>query len=91
MLKEGYHSYDNALRVTNHPTLKDRRLQLCSKFAIRCTNNIHTEHMFPLNKKHGRTRHEELFDVPFAYTERFKQSAIPSMARQLNIENANSL
>ena len=91
MLKEAYLSYDYALRVTNLPTLRDRRLQLCSKFAIRCTNNMHTEHMFPLNKKHGRTRQEELYGVPFAYTERFKQSAIPSMARLLNKENANSL
>lgn len=45
-----------------------------------------TKHMFPLNQNKGKiiTRDPEKFQVPFAYHERLKHSAIPMMARQLN-------
>ena len=89
MLKERYISYENALSVTHLPTLKDRRAKLCLKFALKCAQNQKTNHMFPENKTKGTTRNKEKYTVPFAYTDRLKNSAIPSMARQLNIYSAN--
>ena len=90
MLKERYISYENALSVTYLPTLKNRRTKLCLKFALKCAQNEKTCNMFPENKTKGTTRFKEKYSVPFAYTERLKNSAIPSMARQLNSYSANT-
>ena len=90
MLKERYISYENALSVTHLPTLKDRTAKLCLKFALKCAQNQKTNHMFPENKTKGKTRFKEKYSVPFAYTERLKKSAIPSIARQLNSYSTNT-
>ena len=85
--KDEYQSYDNALKISNLPSLSERRNQLMLKFALKCINNKRTESMFPRNKS-KTTRHTEEFKVPFARTTRYKHSAIPSMSRLLN-ENEN--
>ena len=84
--KEKYSSYSNALKLSRLPTLSDRRATLSLKFALKCSKNVKTEHMFPLNLKQGEQniRNPEKFKVPFAYHQRLKNSAIPTMARQLN-------
>ena len=87
ILKDKYISYTNALQVTKLPSLSDRRTKLCLKFALKCTKNERCAKMFPLNKQ-TNTRHTEKFSVPFARTERFKNSAIPYMARLLNSTNS---
>ena len=89
ILKENYQNYDRALEMSVLQSLKARREILCSRFARKCTKSEETVSMFPLNNKHGKTRQEELYNVPFAYTDRLKRSAIPSMARLLNKENAS--
>ena len=68
------------------PTLADRRKMLSLRFALKCTKTDITKHMFPLNtsKANANTRNPERYQVPFAYHERLKHSAIPMMARQLN-------
>ena len=48
-------------------------------FALKCVKNTRTAYMFPRNEVRS-TRHTEEFSVPFARTERYKQSAIPYMA-----------
>ena len=81
--KHNYISYDNALELSGLPTLCDRRYQLSLRFALKCSKEPKTQHMFPQTAS-SRTRHQERYTVPFAYTERHRRSAIPSMARQLN-------
>ena len=87
ILKEGYKDYNHALQIVGLQTLQERRVKLCLNFAKRCVNNEETSYMFPLKKEHGRTRYEEPYAIPFAYTERLKYSAIPYMARLLNKED----
>ena len=53
------------------------------KFALKCVRPPYTSKMFPLNSDR-HTRESEFFHVDYARTERFKRSAIPTMARQLN-------
>ena len=81
-----YNSYNHALKISGLSTLAERRTQLSHRFAVKCTQNEKTKHMFPPNTKHTNvsTRSSEKYLVPFAYHERLKNSAIPAMARQLN-------
>ena len=65
-------------------TLDDRRESLCLRFALKCTKNPTTKHMFPENKQKIKTRHCEKYIVQFAHTERLRKSAIIYMQNQLN-------
>ena len=87
ILKENYLNYENALEKTGLENLKERREDLCMKFAQSCLKKPFTDSMFPLNKTeyHNDTsRHREKFVVQNASTERLKKSAIPHMQRLLN-------
>ena len=86
ILSENYQSYDKALEITGLPTLEERRILLCKKFAIKCLKNAKTCKMFPLNLQTTtvKTRKPERFYVQPARTERLKDSAIPYMQRLLN-------
>ena len=85
ILNQQYEGYSMALKVTGLPTLNERRLILCKKFAVKCIKNQKTCHMFPLNTENSaNTRHHEKFFVQPARTERFKNSTIPFMQRLLN-------
>ena len=53
------------------------------KFALKCLKSEKTSKMFPVNPPRI-TRAKERYKVPFANTERLKNSAIPTMARLLN-------
>ena len=79
-----YSTYSHALALANLPDLKSRRRKLSQVFADRCIQNEKTKFMFPLNDPTRLTRHTEKYKVPFAYHERLRCSAIPSMARYLN-------
>ena len=85
IFRENYGSYTHALQLSGLPTLCDRRYQLSLSFALKTAQNSKTNHMFPQNPV-SKTRHSEKYLVPHAYTERYKKSAIPFMARQMNIE-----
>ena len=67
ILRENYLNYENACNVTGLPTLRDRRMGLCLRFATKCTKSENTTQIFPLNKNgHIKTRHSEIYEVPFA-------------------------
>ena len=87
ILKEDYLSYSHALEITGLPTLESRRKHLCLQFAKKCVLSEATKDMFPLNQHTRGTRKPEKYHVPFARTDRLKNSAIPYMARLLNAEH----
>ena len=82
--KDRYECYSNGLLLSQLPTLSQRRSQLSYHFAVKCTQNEKTKDMFPLKQKTANTRNTEKYIVPFAHTSRLANSAINSMARQLN-------
>ena len=86
ILNGEYNNYSNALSVTSLPTLVERRENLLHRFAVKCAANAKTSDMFELNNKHINLRHTELYKVPKANTTRMATSAIPTMARFLNLQ-----
>ena len=80
ILGENYISYTDALTTTNLETLSERRRKLCIKFAKKASKSQAFKDLFPLNT---RNNHEK-YQVMFAKTDRFKNSAIPYMQRLLN-------
>ena len=84
ILGESYNSYENALTITQLKTLRDRREELCIRFANKCLKNPNTKDMFPVNPSDSRTRHREKYFVQKSNTDRLAKSAIPHMQRMLN-------
>ena len=84
--KSEYVSYENALSRANIPKISERFEMLRLKFAIKCTQNEKTKHMFPINTAHSemQTRKQEVFKVPFASHSRMQNSALIVMSKQLN-------
>ena len=77
-------TYENALKLTNLPTIKARHNILLQKFALKCVKDPKTSYMFPFAPQKCWARKSETFQVPMAKTERYYRSAIPQMARLLN-------
>ena len=84
ILKERYESYDNALKLCALPSLKDRRIQLCTKFATKCVKSSKNNDMFLLKTAVRLTRQPEKFMVTRCNTERLRNSSIPYMQKLLN-------
>ena len=84
ILKDQYESYNHALKLADLPTLKDRRVQLCTKFATKCIKSNRNQDMFPRKKVIKETRYPEKFVVTSGRTERLRNSAIPYMQKLLN-------
>ena len=86
ILGQKYTNYENSLLKLDILSLSERRKQLCLQFALKCTKNAKTKHMFPENlKKHEmETRKSEKYLVQHANTERLKISSIIYMQHQLN-------
>ena len=85
ILQDSYSSYEDALSDLNLMSLKERRQQLCFKFAKRCQKFEKSYEMFPQNDHNSHnTRSHEKYKVNFAETDRLKDSAIPQMQRLLN-------
>ena len=93
ILGSKYKSYEEALKETNLLLLKDRRQELCKKFANNCieSDNERVNTIFKLkSKKHRmKTRKKENFKIDFAKSERLKTSAVTYMQRLIN-QNDNS-
>ena len=86
ILGDKYVSYDNALKVLKLQSLKERREDLCLKFADKCLQVPKLSRMFPKNP-HGHDmnkRSSECFQVKRGLTTRLRNSAIPYMQRLLN-------
>ena len=86
ILGQDYYSYEDALLTTSLKSLKDRRQERSLKFALKAIKHPENRNMFPLNENEcaPNTRNSEKFHVNFAYTEGYKNSAIPYLQRLLN-------
>ena len=86
ILGKDFKDYSDALAEANLDSLKERREELCYKFAKKCIQSEKSKHMFPSREKvHSmETREEEKYIVQHANTERLKKSSIPYMQRLLN-------
>ena len=86
ILSEMYVDYEAALEMTGLDTLYDRRVDRCLKFSLKSIKHERNQNLFPLNSNLGNmdTRHSERFEVNFATTEAYRNSAIPFCQRLLN-------
>ena len=86
ILGDSYKGYKDALGRLNLITLEERRNQMCLKFAKQCLKLDKMKGLFP--KKESvhtmQKRSPEYYKVVKSQTERFRNSAIPSMVRMLN-------
>ena len=79
--------YEDALKKLNLQTLDKRREKLCLSFAKKCLKNEKVKNFFPYNPcSKIRTRHNEIYKVNHANTERYKKSTIPYLQNMLNDE-----
>ena len=88
VLQEMYINYEMALEITSFEKLSFRRNSRCLSFAKRCLSNKQTSGMFPLNpefvQKPSYLRNTEKFQVNFAHTSNYQNSAVPHCQRLLN-------
>ena len=86
ILKDRYQSYSDALMTLKIKSLKDRREELCLKFAKSCLKIEKFKKLFPLNKKdHSMLmRNTERFAIEKYGSVRYQESALPYMKRLLN-------
>ena len=89
ILGQRYMGYRKSLEFLGIQTLKERRKELCLKFAQKCLSNPKLRGMFPENRKahQMKTRDPERFIIEKARTERFKRSPLNYMRMLLNKEN----
>ena len=75
ILGKKYESYEDALIKVDLESLKERRASQATNFANKCLKNVKAKKMFPMLEKHHDTdvRNEDIFDVTFAKTERYKK------------------
>ena len=80
-----YRNYDNALNILCQEKLNIRRLQLCEKFAIKCTKNPRHADLFEQRgSEFKNTRKKQKFIEPKCTTTRYYKSAVPFLTRLLN-------
>ena len=74
-----YNSYTDSLDLTGLQTLSNRRIQLCTKFAVDCTRSDRYSEWFPLNNKtHGMTlRWSRTYQTLRSRTLRYGKSPLP--------------
>ena len=86
ILKDRDLSYSDALLTLRIKSLKDRREELCFRFAKNCLKIEKLRKFFPLSqKKHCMSmRTSEKFLVEKCGSDRYKTSAVPYMKRLLN-------
>ena len=63
-------------------TLHDRRQKHMLKFAKKCSEDSYNKYMFPSN---SNPRGKEKYNVNFARTSQYFNSAIPQCQRMLNM------
>ena len=86
ILKEKYQNYSDALSALRLKSLKDRREELCLRFAKNCLRIEKFKKFFPLNKKDHcmSMRSSEKFLLEKCGSVRYRDSALPYMKRLLN-------
>ena len=80
ILGDEYHSYNEALNYCSLETLESRRENHMKKFSLRCINDEFNFKMFPKNT----TKNKDKYQVNFARTAQYLNSAIPQCQRLLN-------
>ena len=86
VLGNDYDSYENALLVTELESLKARRLQLCSNFALKALKDDKHSHWFVQSDNSGpKTRRpKQKLKQPLFKLRRFQNSPIPYLTRLIN-------
>ena len=85
ILGNQYTSYQSALLTLKHECLDIRRLNLCYKFALKCTQSEKHRSMFPVNQNFRQNmRNPKPFKEFYCRTSRYYNSPIPFLARLLN-------
>ena len=59
ILEDDYRSYDMACNQFNLKTLSDRRLDLCTNFAVKLFQSNRSEQFFTRSNRQVETRHED--------------------------------
>ena len=81
ILAEKYIDYNTALQHFSIDTLCDRRQKHMLKFAVKCTKDVYNNKIFPENHN---IRGKDKFQVNFARTSQYLNSAVPQCQRLLN-------
>ena len=86
ILKDRYKGYGDALMALKLKSLKDRREDLCLRFAKNCLKIKKFKKFFPLNKRQHcmSMRNSEKFLIGKYGSVRYRDSALPFMKRLLN-------
>ena len=85
ILGSSYTSYQSALISLHQERLDTRRLQLCLKFATKCTKSPKHCSMFPLNPNfRPNMRKPKPYKEFQCHTTRYFNSPIPFLTRLLN-------
>ena len=87
ILQESYISYSAALEMTGLKTLHARRLERCLSFSLKSIKHDQNKRIFPPNQNldnHIEARYREQFQVNFARTNSYRNSAVPFCQRLLN-------
>ncbi len=80
-------SYRKALEVTSLPSLSQRRDKLCRSYFIKMTDPTHKLHYLLPDKRSNSLRNNDNFTYIWSYTNRFKNSYIPSSVVSFNTYN----
>ena len=83
ILGSDYKSYSNARNILNQELLSTRRVQLCSKFALKCLKNPKHADLFPLRRNYFTRQTTKLQEIN-CKTARYYNSAVPYLTRMLN-------
>ena len=81
-----YISYSAALEMCGLKTLSERRDKRCLDFSLKCIKHTKNIRIFPKNPSTSEhfIRNKEIFQVNFARTDDYRNSAVPFCQRLLN-------
>ena len=77
-------SYSRMREMSGLQTLRERRVELCDKFARKCIAATRFTGWFPLNNPGRRSRHTEMYKGEYARCDRLKNSPLFYMRRRMN-------
>ena len=85
ILQDSYISYSSALEMAGAEISKAIRETRCLVFSLKCLKKETNKRFFPINPNNlTNVRSREKYKVNFAYTNAYKNSAIPYFQRLLN-------
>ena len=87
VLGHKYKDYESALKACKLETLKERRHQLCVKFARKAAKHPSHSKWFKVQENKPNTRSKKtLYCTPIARLQRFRKSPIPYLTNLLNTQ-----